>query len=352
MIVVCSISALKAKYPGQAGADVRTAVEALGPVIDASGLDAPKIRDLVDQQDSTRRQPACLIGGYDLVPSFRLANPSLHAAKETDEDVPTDAPYGARPHSDAEHYLPTRAVARIPDSGVADANGFIALLQRAAQAPTLPTPTGTFQQTAAEFAGSARLVDGAIPGLSPVRLSPPDPAGTPTLPQLVSGSGRVHILLHGSDKAPGRSTLWGRAPGSSHFLPTAKAGDLANSALGGAIVSFSSCYSAMLDALPGDAPRTPGDQVALACLAAGAKVVFGATRANWIDITLPFDSFGSALIAHVWSQLRKGEHAAEALRLAKWEYARIALAADPWARPYVLKTLLQAQCYGHPMATL
>lgn len=352
MLVISSINAIRAKYAGRTSADVLAAMQALGPVIDASGRDAAGIRDLLDQNDPTRLKPACLVGGYDIVPSFRLANPTRDAAKETDDDVATDAPYGARPGSAAERFLPTRAVARIPDSGVADADGFVALLRRAAQAPHLPTPRGTFQQCAAEFAGSADLVHGAIPGLSRARLSPPDPDRMPPLQQQLAGVGRVHILLHGSDRAPGRSALWGKAAGNPGLVRAADASDLASSALTGAVVAFSSCYSAMLDHREGDPPRTPGDQVALASLAAGAKAVFGATRATWIDITPPFDSFGPALIAHVWRQLRLGRPAAEALRLAKWEYGRSALAVDPWTRPYVMKTLLQAQCYGHPLATL
>ena len=42
----------------------------------------------------------------------------------------------------------------------------------------------------------------------------------------------------------------------------------------------------------------------------------------------------------------------EALRLAKVAYLKVALSGAPGDRPYALRTVLQAQCYGHPGAKL
>jgi len=46
-----------------------------------------------------------------------------------------------------------------------------------------------------------------------------------------------------------------------------------------------------------------------------------------------------------------GKPAAEALRLAKRAYLQKAISAKA-DRPYAYKTVLQAQCYGHPGAVL
>lgn len=352
MLLVSSTSAVLARYGAVDGPRVVNAVNALGTVIDGSGRDETEIRREIDARDPSRTLPVCLIGDYELVPTFRMSNPTRRSSKEVDQDVMTDAPYGARPGQPEEAYLPSRAVSRLPVSSQDDADAFVALLARAAAAPTIPTPPGTFQHAADEFGGSADLVHAVLPGVARPLLSPPARQGNPALGPLASGRGRQHILLHGSAKHPGRATLWGRSAADPSFVSAMSAADLMACNLRGAIMSFSSCYSAMLDSLATEPPRRTDDQVALACLAGGAKVVYGATRANWIDITVPIDSFGAALVANIWRRLQDGEGAAEALRAAKFDYARIAFAGDFWTRPFVLKTLLQMQCYGHPLARL
>jgi hypothetical protein len=350
MLVIFDKQAISQRYGAQDAA-VLQAVADLGETVDVSNLAPSQIRATINQRP--KEVPALLIGDYGLLPTFRMDNPTQTAEKQSDEDVLTDAPYGARPGSTAEFYLPSRAVSRLPDSGIADAAGFVALLQRAKSAPDKPTPQGSFEQAAAEFNGAAQMVHDAMQVQLPIRLSPPDQQGAPALEPLVSGRGRIHILLHGSRDAADRDSLWGRAPQASKFVRAVSAVDLRGFDLDGALVSFSSCYGAMLDST-GNAPaRTADNQVALACLAAGAKAIYGCTRANWIDTQQPFDSFGTALIAAAWNELRAGKPAAEALRRAKRIYATAALQSnDGWTRPYILKTLLQTHCFGHPLAKL
>ena len=350
MIVVASKQAIRVKYQADAN-NVQDAIDALGPVLDASGMGAKQIRDAIDQRDPSRSVPVCLIGGYDIVPAFKPPNPTVKFVHDPDEDVTSDAPYGARPDDPAEVYLPTRAVSRIPDSGVPDAGQFIDILNRAAAAPGVPTPPGCFHLAANEFLGSAQLVM-AVPTLNVgLNLSPPVPNSLPPVQGEIAGKGRIHFLLHGADEPARWDRLFGAANRKSLLVPAVRVSDLKGFALKGSIVTFSTCYSAMLDPRSGQR-RNPDNQPALACLVAGAKTVYGSTRANWIDDTPPFDSFGSALIAAVWQLLVQGKPAAEALRQARFDFAESSLARDAWTRPYVLKTLLQAQCYGHPMARL
>ena len=107
----------------------------------------------------------------------------------------------------------------------------------------------------------------------------------------------------------------------------------------------------MLDCVPPlSGKRTSQNQVAIACLARGAKVVVAPTRANWIDSTSPYDKFGTRLVAEFWRQLAQGVAAGEALRAAKGVY--FAKFAGTGEQDCHRKTLLQLQCYGHPGATL
>lgn len=351
MFFVCSKQAILIKYGQSGGSEVIQAVEALGPILEVSNQTPAQIRAAIENEAPG---PACLIGGYDLLPAFRMSNPSRALVQDPDTDILTDAPYGARVGSLAECYLPSRAVTRIPDAGgMPPAKDFISQLVRAAGAPIQTTPGGCFEEAANEFAGSAQLVHDIIAAASAPapHLSPPVDAQTPGIASLISGRGRIHFLLHGANTSPGWAMLSGRQGGK--FVNALSATQLQQCDLAGAIVSFSSCYASMLDSIrPADGPRRPANQVALACLEAGSKAVFGATRANWIDIQAPFDSYGPALMAHLWRKLEDGAGAAEALRAAKWSYMKEALKMDPWGRPYALKTVLQAHCYGHPMAKL
>jgi len=351
MFVICSTARVRAKY-GASGEKVLKAIGRLGQVVDVSGQSPEGIQA---QIAGLQVGPACLIGGYDLIPPFMRANPTFGESHDDDKDVPTDAPYGATPGKPVEEYAPSRAVSRIPDDATPDAAGFLALLAHQVAAPTIITPKGSFEEAADEFAGAAGMVHGSMPGaVGKPKLSPPGKVSDAGLTALLSGKGRFHILLHGANFDPDWDSLWGRGTAANaKFIRALSAQLIDLSDMRGAVVSFSSCYSAMLDAAPAlEGARTAKNQVALACLSHGAKVVFGATRSNWIGMDGDFNSFGPALMALVWTQLGKGKPAAEALRLAKAAYLKVALSQSASEHDYALKTVLQAQCYGHPEATL
>jgi hypothetical protein len=351
MFVICSTSSVRAKY-GSSGEKVLKGIARLGKIVDVSGLAPDDIRARIAKLAAG---PACLVGGYDLIPPFMRANPTFGESHDDDKDIPTDAPYGAKPGKLVEEYAPSRAISRIPDDAAADAAGFLATLAHQSAAPARATPKGSFEEAADEFSGASSLVHSKIPGAAgQPRLSPPGKVSDADLTSQMSGNGRFHILLHGANFDPDWASLWGHtSKANAPFVRalSAQLFDLCD--LRGAVVSFSSCYSAMLDVAPAvDGTRTTKNQVALACLAHGAKVVFGATRSNWIAVGGDFNAFGPALMARVWGLLGKGKPAAEALRLAKAAYLKEALSRSPADQNYALKTVLQAQCYGHPEATL
>ena len=348
------------------------------------GSDAPKVRRHVGREDPRRggspgddggrvredadevrtriaalpaNEPHVLVGGYDIQPPFTRANPSFNLSGDDDATILTDAPYAATPGHSAEEFVPTRIVARIPDAtGSADAADFIKVLRFQAQAVTTPTPAKRFEECAAEFIEAARVVATAMSsGTHRIVTSPPAKlAGAPDVVKRLAGAGRVHVLLHGANFSPDWAYLFGHHADSADYPRAMSARQIDLCDLRGAVVTFSSCYAAMLDSGDSEAARrSETNQVALACLGHGAKVVVAATRSNWIALPPQPDGLGPGLVAEMWRQLAKGKKAGAALRDARVAYVRKALSESSASeRPYVLKTALQMQIYGNPEAAL
>jgi peptidase C25-like protein len=350
MQLIVSANALKRKY-GVNAQDILRAIEGLGPVTDVSGLSAAKIQARIAKSPAS--ESVCLLGGYDLVPAFVRKNPTAHLNGDDDRSIPTDAPYGASPGVVEEEYAPTRVVSRIPDGGDRNAAELLAVLKSQKSAPATETPAKTFEEAANEFKGAAGYVHRYVrlPSGSP-SLSPPSVITNPDPIPLLSGSGRVHVLLHGANFPPEWASLFGRSASAppGDYPEALSAPIIEKCPLTGSVVTFSSCYAAMLDGRSG---RTSANQVALACLVSGAKVVVASTRSNWIQTMAPYSGLGPGLVGAFWKELaKKGRTAGEAFRRAKQAFLKAGLAGDAGDHPYILKTVLQAQLYGHPEATL
>ena len=350
MQLIVSTTALKNKY-GTTSQQILELIQALGPVTDVSGLTASKIQAHIAKLPAA--EVICLVGGYDIVPAFRRKNPTSHLSGDDDASIPTDAPYGGAPGVVEDEYAPARVVSRIPDSADKNAAEFLRILGCQKSAAATKTPAKTYEEAANEFKGAAGYVhkfvrvNGAPPSLSPPWLiTNPNPV------PLLTGGGRVHILLHGANFAPEWSSLFGRSTSDPKgvYPEALSAPTIGKCSLTGSVVTFSSCYAAMLDGAGG---RTSANQVALACLASGAKVVVCSTRSNWIQTRAPYSGLGPGLVARFWKKLAtKGTTAGEAFVSAKQAFLKSGLAGDPGDHPYILKTVLQAQLYGHPEATL
>lgn len=349
MQLVVRVDALKTKYGAESRKLMRV-VETVGSVCDVSGLSAQQIRKRISKLPAS--EAVCLIGGYDIVPTFRRKNPTSHLDGDDDGPIPTDAPYGAAPGVIEEEYAPGRAISRIPDSVNKSASTFLKLLKSQQFMPQTRTPSGCFEQAANEFSGAAGYVHQFVAAQSlAVSLSPPSLTARPDPVPLISGRGRVHILLHGANYSPDWASLFGRsasAPRDDYpvALTTAQIG---RCNLAGSVVTFSSCYAAMLDGRGG---RTFSNQVALACLHQGAKIVIGATRSNWIETRAPYDGLGPGLVAAFWKEFSAGGTAGNAFVQAKANFLKTELSRDPSNHPYLFKTVLQMHLYGNPEVTL
>jgi hypothetical protein len=353
MKIVISVKGIKSKYAGKAQS-ILDAAAALGPVMDVSGLDRARIHAQIVALSPT--ESVLIVGGYDLVPTFVLSNPTLHVEQQqegdagADKNIPSDGPFGGTPGNEAQQLVPTRPVARVPDGPAATADDFLAVLKSIAVKPK--TPAGAFQEAAQEFERPALDVAKAMQISVPLIESPAVDITDPTLPTKVNGKGRIHILLHGANYSPDWANLWGHASGSQDWLVGLSSQILKNGALVGSVVSFSSCYAAMIDLGLKKAPvRDVTNQVSMACLRSGAKAVFAVTRSNWIGNTGAL--FGPGLVTQVWKGLLAGKKAGQALIDGKRQLASDAMTSGTQDDlPYVYKTLAQAQLYGNPEATV
>ncbi len=354
MKVVISIKGMRSKYAEKAQG-ILDAAAALGPVMDVSGLDRASIHAQIAALPAT--ESVLIVGGYDLVPTFRLNNPTLHVEQQqegdagADNNIPSDGPFGGTPGNEAQQLVPTRPVARVPDGPATAADDFLAVLKTIAAKPN--TPAGAFQEAAQEFEQPALDVAKAMQITVPLIESPPENADTdPTVRSKVKGKGRIHILLHGANYSPDWANLWGHASGSEDWPVGLSSQILEDAELVGSMVTFSSCYAAMIDLGSENAPvRDATNQVSIACLCSGAKAVFAATRSMWIGNT--GELFGPGLVTQVWKGLLAGKKAGQALIDAKRQLASDAYTSGTQDDlPYVYKTLAQVQLYGDPEARL
>jgi hypothetical protein len=355
MRVIVSRTAVQTKYGVTWTTKILHAAAALGPVVDVSGKSADDIRALIAATPGDEAH--VLLGGYDLIPSFSRPNPSYHLSQDDDQTIPTDTPYGATPGSTAEEFVPKRIVARIPDAtGPATPADFLKVIGFQTDATSAATPAKRFEECAAEFELATRMVGSAIRGGKQqlVESPPAKLKGPPDVVSGLSGAGRVHVLLHGADFSPDWGFLWGRDEATGTFLKAISAQQIDLCDLRGTVVTFSSCYAAMLDSGTSEAShRNESNQVALACLGHGAKMVIAATRSNWISLSGTGDGLGPGLIAEVWRQLAKGKKVGAALRDARIAFVKKWLEqSGAKERPYILKTALQIQLYGNPEAKL
>jgi hypothetical protein len=353
MKLVINVKGVKNKYAGKAHG-ILDAAAALGPVMDVSGLNRARIHAQIAALPAT--ESVLIVGGYDLVPTFVLSNPTLHVEQQqegdtgADKNIPSDGPFGGTPGNKAQQLVPTRPVARVPDGPAAAADDFLTVLKTIATPPN--TPAGEFQEAAQEFEQPALDVAKAMQISVSLIESPPVIDTDPTLLAKVKGKGRIHILLHGANYSPDWANLWGHASQSQDWLVGLSSQILKDAALVGSVVTFSSCYAAMVDLGSKKSPvRDATNQASMACLRSGAKAVFAVTRSNWIGDN--GEILGPGFATQVWRGLLSGKKAGQALIDAKRQLASDAMTAGVQDDlPYVYKTLAQAQLYGNPETTL
>jgi hypothetical protein len=307
---------------------------------------APVVRRMLA---SRRFRGVVLLGGYDVVPPQRLdvldaaSRRALVAAGQDGKDsddfvVWSDDLYG----DDDGDFLPELPVSRIPD-------GRSPLVVRGALA-------------AAPFQASARFgvrnvhrpfaidVFERIPGrggkLEPSELFAPQMVA----PNVAQGA--VYFMLHGSARDATR--FWGETRSAAAFEGFAVENVPATAR--GSIVFTGCCWGALAMSPPAararpDAPlqpRAPEASIPVAYLKAGALAFVGCTGSHYSPMLKPYNYFGGPMHDAFWKHIKSGRFPAEALFLAKKEFAAGMPhgRTDPFSRAVELKISRQFTCLG------
>jgi len=333
-----------------------------------------------------------IIGGPDIIPFWKLSNPSF----DSDREVFSDNPYGSQ---DSTYLLPERIVGRLPDDGRGDISFFLRRLREVVArqradlvspkiAPSLPLrvmdsiiPARAraglqsienglqFEQKWFKSASGEKFLDknaaarwspffysaeawkrstdtlrSFINSDYPVTLSPPTNASSLN-PNLLRSARLLHFNLHGFRDNP---NWYGQAQGgrimpSISSLPLAYTPALSSEIeAAGAVVFSEACYSGNL------INKGVNDSIALSFLERGAAAVVSSTVISYGSAG-PELSCASHLAYYFWKGiLRQGYSFGQALQSAKTEYTRARLAAGHNLTGDDAKTLLEFVMLGDP----
>ena len=317
-----------------------------GPVLTAPDRAADWAAWLDDFAPDTRS--LLLVGGPDLAPFGRIANPS----DDDDGPLASDAPLAG-----PKFLAPDRAVGRLPDAD--DAAFLIRLVQATCDAheasrrvrarwrphprPALPPAIG---YTASVWRHSARAVFASLDSPQRLRMSPPlDHQQAPRVQ--ADGFCPAYFNLHGLPDAPGwygqRDPLL--AADYPHFPLALHPDALTPSRHGHRMVVFSAaCYGAAVEG------KTPATSLALRFLATQAAAFVGATALAYGGLSEPLQA--SDQLAYLfWSELQRGQSVGEALRRAKLGLVETVTARQGYLDAEDQKASLTFTLYGDPTLT-
>ncbi|MBC7258042.1 MAG: tetratricopeptide repeat protein [Chloroflexi bacterium] len=301
-----------------------------------------------------------ILGGDDIVPFYRTANPT----DDQDEDIYTDAPYAARNGSSL---LPTRAVGRLPDCD--DPDAFLRLIEHAAKAHAdsernatakglkalrriwqrgddAPSPEDSFGYTASVWKEASRAVFEVIGQTRHLRMSPP--ISRQEFSALAQSKPRLaYFNLHGVEGEP--AWYGQRDPDFAADYPLFPVAllpdDIASAWAAGATVLTEACYGA--DVLA----RTHHDSIALRFLHEGARAVVGSTRLAYGSLTPPLA--GADLLGRLfWLAVTSGMPIGQALQWAKLSFANDLMNRQGYLDSEDQKTLLTFNLFGDPTLTV
>ncbi len=291
-----------------------------------------------------------ILGGHEVIPYFKLANPAL----DSDCEVLSDNPYGSRPGAltSEQCLLPDVPVGRMPDGdgrGLGLLTGQIDLAalaggppagEAAADAtPGKPRATATnvrsLTYTAAVWQRATREVATGLGWKGKLRVSPP-------LTYLsvktgwFEGKTVLYFNLHGSDREP----YWFGQKAEKY--PTALSPrNVTNFSRGSDAVLTEACYGAI------EAGRNRETSMALAFLATGTPCFVGSTCVAYGALVPPV-SEADLIALCFFRNLQKGMAFGKALVNARAQLAGLAVSRQGYLDEDDKKTLLQFVLFGDP----
>jgi len=237
--------------------------------------------------------------------------------------------------------LPELPVSRIPDG-----NKATVVTAALSSMPNATAPRFGVRNFDRPF---AEPVFKKLPGTAALKVS------EPTTPDTLAGSslsGSVYYMLHGLDSDGTR--YWGE-DGSQKFVEAIHVTNVPKQSKG-SIVFLGCCWGA-LTALPTAhrakanstiTPRTPGQSIAIAYLAAGVSAFVGCTGTHYSPTEGNFAYYGQPMHVQFWKRIAAGSPPAKALFEAKIEYVKgIPFAQrDSFSQAVELKIWRQYTCLG------
>lgn len=342
LLFVSSRDALARNIGELEASEVLDGIRAAGMTLveNVDSVDAKAAADAVSAAlSATPFEGVVLVGGYDVVPSFRVncipddLRDRIGGGNDPDDFmVWSDDEYGDL----RDELLP---VSRIPDGKSADLVR-AALAANASDARATRTGVRNVERPFADEVFKEVAGDGVLSVSQPSVFNDPE--------ALLEGE-RVYLMLHGDWIDSSR--FWGEDTPNN-----IEAVNMSNVPLrAGRVVFTGCCWGALTVDTPANrvvpgrtyGVKTPGASLALGFLQAGAHAFVGCTGAHYSPTEAPYDYYGGPLHKAFWAALDSGAAPAVALAEAKVEFARgMPHRHDPMSQAIEMKILRQYTCLG------
>jgi hypothetical protein len=311
------------------------------PVKRITAASVKGVVDVMRQKVSGRSKSpvsVLILGGHEVIPCFKLANP----APDSDAEVLSDNPYGSRPGmvSAEKCLLPDVPVGRMPDGDGSKLGLLTGQLGLAALTGKRPTRAEagddrSLKYTAAVWQRASREVATGLGWKGALKVCPPltylrVKAGW------FEGKTLLYFNLHGSDREP----YWFGQFAEKY--PTALSPrNVTNFSRGTNVVVTEACYGAI------EAGRRSETSMALAFLATGTPCFVGSTCVAYGALVPPV-SEADLIALHFFRSLQKGMTTGRALVTARAHLAAVAVSGQGYLDEDDKKTLLQFVLFGDP----
>jgi len=286
-----------------------------------------------------------ILGGHEVIPYFKLANP----APDSDAEVLSDNPYGSRPGAVTSEkcLLPDVPVGRMPDGDgrkLGLLTGQIELATRAGKRREPPRGRSArggesgdraLKYTAAVWQGASKEVVTNLGWKSALKVCPPL-TYLRVKASWFDGKTLLYFNLHGSDKEP----YWFGQMADKY--PTALSpGNVVNLSRGPNVVLTEACYGAV------EAGKNCDTSMALAFLTTGTRCFVGSTCVAYGAVAPPV-SEADLIALHFFRSLQRGMTVGRALVMARAHLAALAVSGQGYLDEDDKKTLLQFVLFGDP----
>ena len=275
-----------------------------------------------------------LLGGGEVIPYFRLSNPT----RDSDASVPTDNPYGCKPGAvTAEKcLLPERPVGRMPDGNGSSVKLLVTQIENAAKASTLlPGAKTALGYTAAVWKKASQQVWSELGWKGTLRVSPPL-SYVDVKASWFKRKDCLYFNLHGSDREP----HWFGQKGVS-FTTALSPANVRRFNRRESVVLTEACYGAI------EMRRKKETSIALSFLSSGSLCMVGSTCVAYGALVPPL-SEADLIALHFFGNVKKGMPVGEALLNARAQLAASAISRQGYLDDDDRKTLLQFVLFGDP----